>query len=103
MTDHNLTDQASELAALREAQENACAEYLFKQIDWQKAMPTVLEQLNTTQPEALEAALVEFVGGNNLTLRLLLDKIAMDGAEVIAAQTVAIHGDNWLLALENEL
>jgi hypothetical protein len=101
--DFNLVDLAAEQAAIREQQEHACAEYLFKQIDWQKTMPPVLEQLNTMQPEALEKALVEFVKGNSLTLRLLLDKVAMDDCEASASKLVAIHGANWLLALENEL
>lgn len=100
MTDHNLTDQAAEQAAIREAQENACAEWLFKQIDWKKTMPSVLEQLNTTQPEALEAALVEFVKGNNLTLRLMLDKAAMDDLEEKAKRLVAIQGKDWMVSLD---
>ena len=103
MTDHNLTNHAAEQAAKTEALIHQAAEYLFAKVDWKETMPSVLEHLNTVQSEALEAALVEFVKGNNLTLRLLLDKAAMDGAEVIAAQIVAIHGDKWLLALENYL
>lgn len=103
MSDFNLVDLASEQAAKTEALEHSCAEYIFKQIDWQKTMPSVLEHLNTVQPEALEAALVEFVKGNNLTLRLLLDSAAMHDCEVMAYHVVVVHGENWLLALENEL
>lgn len=99
----NLANEMEEQAAKTEALINQAAEYLFAKVDWKETMPSVLEHLNTVRPEVLEAALVEFVKGNNLTLRLMLDDAAMDGAEVIAAQIVAIHGDKWLLALENEL
>jgi hypothetical protein len=40
---------------------------------------------------------------DSLTLRLLLESAAMNDCEASASKLVAIHGDKWLLALENEL
>lgn len=94
MTNHN-TNHAEEQAAKTEALIHQAAEYLFAKVDWKETMPSVLEHLNTVQPEALEAALVEFVKGNNLTLRLMLDKAAMDDCEAKAKKLVEYHDWRW--------
>ena len=103
MTDHNLTDHAAEQAAKTEALENACAEYLFQKFDWKNKTAGLIETLNGETPNRLDAAITAFMLMDSLTLKLLLESAAMDDCEASASKLVAIHGDNWLLALENEL
>ena len=101
--DFNLVDLAAEQAALREAQENECAEYLFQKFDWKNKTAGLIETLNGETPNRLDGAITAFMLMDSLTLRLLLESAAMDVCEASASKLVAIHGANWLLALENEL
>jgi hypothetical protein len=100
--DFNLVDLAAEQAATQEAQENECAEYLFASFDWEGRTAEVEEALSMNA-DALTAAHTRFIRGYGLELQLLFNSAAMTIVEGEAKQLVSIHGDNWLLALENEL
>lgn len=97
-----LTDHAAEQAAKTEAQENACAEYLFANFGWEGRTAEVEEALSVNF-EALTAAHTRFIRGYGLELQLLFNSAAMSIVESEAKRLVGLHGDKWLLALENEL
>ena len=101
--DFNLVDLAEEQAAKTEALENACAEWLFQKFDWKNKTAGLIETLNGETPNRLDGAITAFMLMDSLTLRLLLESAAMNDCEASASKLVAIHDDNWLLALENEL
>jgi hypothetical protein len=101
--DDTMIDHTAEQAAKTEALENACAEWLFQKFDWKNKTAGLIETLNGETPNRLDAAITAFMMMDSLTLRLLLESSAMSDCEASASKLVAIHGDNWLLALENEL
>ena len=101
--DFNLVGLASEQAATQEAQEKECAEWLFQKFDWKNKTAGLIETLNGETPNRLDAAITAFMMMDSLTLRLLLESSAMSDCEASASKLVAIHGADWLLALENEL
>ena len=102
MTDHN-TDHASEQAAIREAQEHACAEYLFASFDWSKRTAEVVEILNSETPNRLDGAIAAFMLMDSLTLRLMLESCAMAICEAEAKRFVMASGKDWLFSVGDEL
>lgn len=96
--DHNLTDQAAEQAALREAQEQACAECLYRHFDWTKRMAEV-EEIASIDFKALCAAHTRFMQGYGIDLQLLFNKLAMELCEAEAKRLVSVHGGDWVLFL----
>lgn len=99
MTDHN-TNQAEEQAAKTEALINQAAEYMFNNFRWKDRIGEVTEVLSSDNPSRLDAALASFMGMDALTLRLLLDDVAMGLCEDSAKVVVWRHGEDWLVFLE---
>ena len=95
----NLVNQMEEQAALREALEHACAEYLFNKFDWRNRISEVTEELSL-EPKTLDNALAAFMQMDSLTLRLTLEKVAMAFSERSARILVAKYQDGWREALE---
>ena len=102
MTDHNLTDHAADEAAKTEMMINQCSELLFSRFDWESRTAEVEEMLSI-EHKSLTAAHKRFMQGYCLDLQLLFNKAAMEIVESEAKRLVALHGDKWLLVLENEL
>lgn len=94
MTDHN-TNHAEEQAAIREAQEHACAEYLFASFNWSKRTAEVVEILNGETPNRLDGAIAAFMMMDSLTLRLMLESAAKAICERSAQKLIKAHGDSW--------
>lgn len=100
MTNHNLTNQAEEQAAKTEALIHQAAEYMFNNFRWKDRIGEVTELLSNDNPSRLDAALASFMCMDALTLRLLLDDVAMGLCEESAKRVVAVHGEDWLVFLE---
>ena len=96
----NLVNQVEDQAALREALEHECAEYLFQRFDWKNRTAALIETLNSETPNRLDGAITAFMLCDSLTLRLLLESAAMDACEASAKTLVRGYGDNWRVMLE---
>jgi hypothetical protein len=100
--DFNLVDLAAEQAALREAQENECAEYLFQKFDWKNKTAGLIETLNGETPNRLDGAITAFMLMDSLTLRLLLESAAMNDCEAKAKKLIEARDKWWIdFTLEN--
>lgn len=77
----------------------SCTQYLLDRFDYDKRMAEVTEQLSMA-PDALDEALVRFINGDILALRLTLESAAKAICERSAKTLVAGYGDNWQSKLE---
>lgn len=77
----------------------SCTQYLLDRFNYDKRMEEVTEQLSVT-PDALDEALVSFINGDILALRLMLENAAKAICERSAKTLVAGCGDNWQMQLE---
>lgn len=72
----------------------SCARYLHDRFSYETRMMEVSEQL-ALSPDALDEALVRFMGGDILALRLTIEKAAMAICERAAQKLVKAHGPAW--------
>lgn len=98
--DFNLVDIAEEQAAKDEALIHQAAEYMFNNFRWKDRIGEVTEVISSDNPSRLDAALASFMCMDALTLRLLLDDVAMGLCEESAKTVVSRHGEDWLAFLE---
>lgn len=77
----------------------SCTQYLHDRFDYNKRMAEVTEQLSMT-PDALDEALVRFIGWDILALRLTLENAAKAICERSAKTLVTGYGDNWRVKLD---
>ena len=77
----------------------SCTQYLLDRFNYDKRMAQVTEQISMT-PDALDEALVRFLNGDILSLRLTLENAAKEICERSAKTLVAGYGDNWQAQLE---
>lgn len=96
----SLTNQTEEQAAKTEALINQAAEYMFNNFRWKDRIGEVTEVLSSDNPSRLDAALASFMEMDSLTLRLLLDDVAMGLCEESAKRIVSARGVDWLVFLE---
>ena len=70
----------------------SCAQYLHDHFNYETRMMEVSEQL-ALNPDALDEALVRFMGGDILSLRLTIENAAMAICERAAQKLVKAKGD----------
>lgn len=78
---------------------DSCTQYLLDRFNYDNRMAQATEQLSMT-PDALDEALVRFLSGDILALRLTLENAARAICERSAKTLVAGYGDNWQAQLE---
>ena len=72
----------------------SCARYLHNRFNYETRMIEVSEQL-ALNPDALDDALVRFMGGDILALMLTIENAAMAICARSAQKLVKAHGDKW--------
>lgn len=72
----------------------SCAAYLHLRFDYETRLMEVSEQL-ALNPDALNEALVRFMNGDILALRLTLENAAKAICERSAQKLIKAHGDAW--------
>lgn len=97
---HYTQDQVAEAEAAKDQQIHSATEHLFNKFDWSKRIGEVTEILNNETPIRIDSALAAFMQMDSLTLRLMLDSVAMELCECEARRLVSAHGKDWILALE---
>ena len=76
------------------AQLQSCTRYLHARFNYEARMIEVSEQL-ALNPDALDEALVRFMGGDILALRLTIENAAMAICERAAQKLIKAHGSAW--------
>lgn len=72
----------------------SCTQYLHDRFNYETRMMEVSEQL-ALNPGTLDEALVRFIGGDILALRLTIENAAMAICERAAQKLVKARGDKW--------
>ena len=72
----------------------SCAQYLHDRFNYDTRMAEITEQL-ALNPDALDEALVRFMGGDILALRLVIEKAAMEICVRSAEKLIKAHGSSW--------
>ena len=79
----------------------SCAQYLHDRFNYETRMMEVSEQL-ALNPDALDDALVRFMGGDILALRLTIESAAMEICARSAEKLVKAKGEEWQEFYERE-
>ena len=77
-----------------ENQLESCAQYLHDRFDYETRMSEVSERLSLN-PDALDEALVRFMDGDILSLRLTIENAAKVICERSAQKLIKAHSDAW--------
>jgi len=72
----------------------SCTTYMHDRFNYDKRMEEVSEQL-ALNPDALDEALVRFMNGDILALRLTLENAARAVCERSAQKLIKAHSDKW--------